>query len=543
MASLVSWLKYSGARKTDGTAVSSGRAYFYVPGTTNTFASVYSDVDGLIPLAVPVVLDAAGKAEVYAKSAVHVEVYDASGTVVSLSDRANTTNAAQVEIENAAATGTDLTNGQQVAGGRTDLNTYLTSLLSSFGAADGKVLIGGAAQNVKDVLSGSTAVFFSVQNSNYNGGAKGNDSTDDTSAIQATVNACVLAGGGIVWFPPGIYKITSAINVNSPKVWLMGSSAAGTILKQYSAANYCVDTSTAADMIPVSQMAFTGGIASALLVKGGIKAYACSFTNNTGDGALNATAANQSFTQCVFNQSAATGSLWQSASASLLVQVVGGTISVPTVSSSYLVSALLTTAGVYQFTGVAITHSAASGTTTLIPNVTNLSAQFSGCQFTCASGATLLLTTISGATPSSVFESGSLFSTPTSLAAFNPGFSLLSTLRETNGLRTSGSATTYSPDALRYQYHDVTSTGASFQFTNPAQIPQSASFSSASRVTLVLRYKNTSGGAITPTFGTNYKIGTAPSVGNNQCAVWFFVFDTINSVFLQVGGNPVAYAA
>lgn len=64
------------------------------------------------------------------------------------------------------------------------------------------------------VLSANAAKVFNVKD--Y--GAKGDgvmstttglltSGTDDTAAIQACINACWLAGGGIVYFPNGIYKI------------------------------------------------------------------------------------------------------------------------------------------------------------------------------------------------------------------------------------------------------------------------------------------------------------------------------------------------
>lgn len=37
-------------------------------------------------------------------------------------------------------------------------------------------------------------------------GAKGDGTTDDTSAIQDAIDLCTAAGGGIVWFPHGTYK-------------------------------------------------------------------------------------------------------------------------------------------------------------------------------------------------------------------------------------------------------------------------------------------------------------------------------------------------
>lgn len=46
-------------------------------------------------------------------------------------------------------------------------------------------------------------------------GAVGNNSTDDTSAIQAAIDAANTAGGGKVWFPVGTYKISSPLKLYS----------------------------------------------------------------------------------------------------------------------------------------------------------------------------------------------------------------------------------------------------------------------------------------------------------------------------------------
>lgn len=54
-------------------------------------------------------------------------------------------------------------------------------------------------------------------------GAVGNGSTDDSTAIQAAIDAVVAAaGGGTVYFPSGSYKITTTINVTSGSVRLLG---------------------------------------------------------------------------------------------------------------------------------------------------------------------------------------------------------------------------------------------------------------------------------------------------------------------------------
>ena len=57
-------------------------------------------------------------------------------------------------------------------------------------------------------------------------GAIGNGITDDTSAIQATINAVNVAGGGEVFFPRGTYKITSAL-VMDTGIYTQGISLRG----------------------------------------------------------------------------------------------------------------------------------------------------------------------------------------------------------------------------------------------------------------------------------------------------------------------------
>lgn len=48
--------------------------------------------------------------------------------------------------------------------------------------------------------------------------------TDSSAEIQASINACALAGGGVVYFPPGTYLINAALNLESD-VNLLGYGA------------------------------------------------------------------------------------------------------------------------------------------------------------------------------------------------------------------------------------------------------------------------------------------------------------------------------
>ena len=55
-------------------------------------------------------------------------------------------------------------------------------------------------------------------------GATGDGVTDDTTAIQACIDAVELAGGGTVFFPNGTYIVTSTLVVDEPGMKLVGES-------------------------------------------------------------------------------------------------------------------------------------------------------------------------------------------------------------------------------------------------------------------------------------------------------------------------------
>lgn len=64
-------------------------------------------------------------------------------------------------------------------------------------------------------------------------GAKGNGSTDDTTAIQAAITATCAAGGGTVFFPSGVYKTTATITISCnsagpANIMLLGSGQGNT---------------------------------------------------------------------------------------------------------------------------------------------------------------------------------------------------------------------------------------------------------------------------------------------------------------------------
>jgi len=80
---------------------------------------------------------------------------------------------------------------------------------------------------------------FNVKHRDY--GAKGDGTTDDTTAIQAAIDAAVAAGGGIVFFPAGTYLISAFLNVLSLiasakyNVKLVGVSQTASVIRRKTA--------------------------------------------------------------------------------------------------------------------------------------------------------------------------------------------------------------------------------------------------------------------------------------------------------------------
>lgn len=82
-----------------------------------------------------------------------------------------------------------------------------------------------------DKLDAAYGSFGHINVKNPGGGltaAVGDGTTDDTSAIQAILNA-VGSLGGRVFFPVGAYKITSVLTVASPSTMLLGAASYGIV--------------------------------------------------------------------------------------------------------------------------------------------------------------------------------------------------------------------------------------------------------------------------------------------------------------------------
>lgn len=221
MAALFESLAVTGHRLTNGAANASGRCWVYKPGTTSP-AVIYADQDET-PLSNPVTLSAGGKATIYFAGQVDAFFENSLGQpieTIPLSERAE-----RVEVKQAGFTGL-LASGSQGNGGVTDLKTVLASIYASVGGLDGKYLeyTGATGRTLQSVIRG-------IQVSVKDYGAAGNGVADDTIPIQNAINEAGRLGGGVVYFDPGTYLISSALSVTVNGISLQGAGASISIIK------------------------------------------------------------------------------------------------------------------------------------------------------------------------------------------------------------------------------------------------------------------------------------------------------------------------
>lgn len=192
---------------------SNGTAKIYKRGQSSraTYYTQFEDASG--GLTSDITLDSNGGYEAYVNELVDVQVLDSSGTEVRRFVAGGASSA--VEARSQSFTGTDYETGQQAASNPVDLNAVLDLWKTSAGTLDFKVLVDGAATLLQNAIPAK--VFYNVKESTY--GATGDGSTDDTTAVQAAINAANTAGGGIVWFPKGTYNVTNLTCYATVSLW------------------------------------------------------------------------------------------------------------------------------------------------------------------------------------------------------------------------------------------------------------------------------------------------------------------------------------
>lgn len=186
---------------------------------TSSYATYYTsfEADGATTPSAGITLDSNGGAEVYVNELVDVTCKDASGNTIRLFTAGES--APAVEAITQSFTGTSYSDGSTGASKPTTAQAIFDLWKTQNGAIDWKVAVGSTTRTLVQWLGGFPG-YYNVKDPTY--GAKGDGSTDDTAAIQATITAANAAGGGVVFFPPGSYRTTAALTL-SDKVSLLGS--------------------------------------------------------------------------------------------------------------------------------------------------------------------------------------------------------------------------------------------------------------------------------------------------------------------------------
>jgi hypothetical protein len=149
----------------------------------------------------------------------------------------------QIRLPQLASAPATPATGETIIYARTDNKVYSkddTGAVVELGATGG----GGG---------GGTSIYFNVKDSPYN--ATGDGSTDDTTAIQAAIDAAEVAGG-TVYFPPGSYKVTG-LTIAANGVQLLGDGNASQIRMSSATGNtLAVDSSSQRHSIAVRNLRF-----------------------------------------------------------------------------------------------------------------------------------------------------------------------------------------------------------------------------------------------------------------------------------------------
>ncbi|CAB4151356.1 Pectate lyase superfamily protein [uncultured Caudovirales phage] len=184
----------------NGVPLAGGLIYTYAAGTTTPEAT-YTSSTGVTPHANPIVLDAAGRiatGEIWLTSGVDYKFLVKTSANVQLGSYDNIPSV-------------------------NDFTSIYAALANTTNVALGDALIGFKQSNASGVLSNAVGrtVHQKLQEtiSVKDFGAVGDGTTDDTSAIQAALNA---GQNGAVYFPTGTYKVSSALTVN-PSTHVFGS--------------------------------------------------------------------------------------------------------------------------------------------------------------------------------------------------------------------------------------------------------------------------------------------------------------------------------
>lgn len=205
---------------------------------STTAATYYTDFEGTSAVSngAAFTLDANGGFEAYVDELVTVIVKDSDGDTLRTFVAGAATSGVEVKSQSFTGTSYADANGATVSAASqpTTEQAVLDLWKTQQKSIDWKVLFGGNEVTIHAALASIAGMFFNVKDPAY--GALGDGANDDTSAIQAAINAANTAGGGIVFFPAGTYLVTSSLTCHDG-VSMWGVSTGGSILTMDHASN------------------------------------------------------------------------------------------------------------------------------------------------------------------------------------------------------------------------------------------------------------------------------------------------------------------
>jgi hypothetical protein len=187
-----------------------GTVNIYFAGTA-TPSGWYEDFFGLVPGTGTLELDEYGAVEVYVNRYVSVDVLDADGVVVA--SFVEGSSAPVVELRSLSFDGTDYVSGVVAPGNPLTVKAAFDLWINSAGATNFNVLGPSGVMSLQDLAGNATGIYFNVRNTAYAGGAQGDGVSDDLLAVGTAILACEAAGGGIVFFPAGTYRLSDTITI------------------------------------------------------------------------------------------------------------------------------------------------------------------------------------------------------------------------------------------------------------------------------------------------------------------------------------------
>lgn len=146
---------------------------------------------------------------------------------------------------------------------------------------NGTVIEAEWLNEVNDFVFQNYGTIYNVKDSVY--GAVGNNTIDDTIAIQAAVNAAAASGSYVVYFPPGTYKISAAITTTVP-IMFFGNSSRTTIIRQDTATANGIEWNLPTPAAGNGRLRAGGGLMGITLEAGA--GYLCAAATGTGSSGI-----------------------------------------------------------------------------------------------------------------------------------------------------------------------------------------------------------------------------------------------------------------